>query len=492
MNKTAKNIAIYLTGTVVSAVLGLLNTMMLTRLLDESVYAMYGLLANFMTAATTFIAFGYDSAYSRFYYKHSFTQHRFIWYTLRTPMIIYAVFAVILLEPNQFLLTFVFGDRLNYATVALLLVYTFFAFVHRFTQLTARMEERALNYVGSNFIGKFGFVAIIVAVYLIASPVSFNWVVLSFLISGAVGTAMNLFIFTRLSRERNVVGESVTEKDLFSYGFPYMLNNVLILVVPLIEKIIIRESAGGGATGDRMLAVYTAAAVFQTVIMMISGTVINIWNPLVYKHFDDEKRFKPILHIFGLAATVVLVVGLAFCILLRPVLVLILDARYRADVSVIAPAILFGACFNVLNIIYSVGINIKKKTGYFIVSPLIQLVISVVLCFVLVPGMGLIGVAIASLASLVISKTYRILVGMHFYNTGVSEWKSVALCVIGVAASVFALFFNTWISNALVFAVLIGAVLVIVNKEIVSLVQSMKEILRGRGKKQEQEGELTE
>lgn len=484
MNKTARNTAIYLSGTIVSAAFGLLNTMLLTRVLDEAVYGMYGLLSTFMTAVTTFIAFGYDSAYSRFYYKHRYSQHRFIWYTLRTPMIVFAVFALILLEPNQFLLSTVFGGRLEFVTILLLLVYALFAFVHRFTQLTARMEERALNYVGSNFVGKFGFVAIVIAVYFISSrPVSFNWVVLSFLISGAVATAMNLFIFTRLSRERNVIGESVTEKDLFSYGFPYMLNNVLILVVPLIEKIIIRESAGGGESGERMLAVYTAAAVFQTVIMLISSTVINIWNPLVYKHFDDEKRFKPILHLFGLAATVVLVVGLAFCILLRPVLVLILDGRYRADVSVIAPAILFGACFNVLNIIYSVGINIKKKTGYFIVSPLIQLAISVTLCFVLVPKMGLVGVAIASLASLVISKTYRITVGMHFYNTGVSEWKTVVLCVLGVAASVFALFFNTWISNAVVFAVLIGAVLLIVNKEFVSLVQSMKEILRGRGKK---------
>lgn len=490
MNRTAKNSAIYLAGTIISSVLGVVNTMLLTRVLDVAVYGMYGLLTNFITAATTFIAFGYDSSYSRFYYKHSFTQHQFIWRALRTPLIVFGVFALLLLEPNQFLLTYVFGEQLDYMTVLLLLVYAFFAFVHRFTQLTVRMEERALNYVGSNFIGKFGFVAIVVAVYWIARPVSFNWVVLSFLISGVVATAMNAFIFTRLSHSPNMTGESVTEKDLFSYGFPYMINNVLILIVPLVEKIIIRESAGGGASGDRMLAVYTAAAVFQTVILMVTNTIINIWNPLVYKHFENEKKFKPILHLFGLSATIVLVVGLAFCILLRPVLVLILDGRYRADVSVIAPAVLFGACFNVLNIIYSVGINIKKKTGYFIVSPLIQLGISVVLCYLLVPHMGLVGVAIASLASLVVSKTYRIMVGMHFYNTGVSEWKAVALCAIGITASVIALFFNTWVSNALVFAVLIGAVLLIVNKEFVLLVRSMKDIVRG-SKKTKAEGEET-
>ncbi len=484
MNKTAKNTAIYFVGTVLSAVIGFLNTMLLTRVLDEKVYAQYGLLATFVTAATTFIAFGYDSAYSRFYYKHSFTPKGFIWKTLRTPMIVFVVFAVILVEPNQLLLNYVFEERFAWATILWLLIYVFFAFVHRFTQLTARMEERALNYVGSNFVGKFGYVALVLVIFLMMKEVSFDWVIISFLISSALAALMNVLVFTRLRNECNVSGESVTEKDLFSYGFPYMLNNVMILIVPLVEKLIIRDVAGW-----QVLSIYTAAAVFQTVIMIVSNTVINIWNPLVYKHYEKEDYFKPILHLFGLASTVVLVVGLAFCVLLRPVLVLVLDARYRADVSLIAPAILFGACFNVLNIIYSVGINIKKKTGYFIVSPLLQLGISVGLCYLLVPSMGLVGVAIATLASLVISKTYRIMVGMHLYNTGVSEWKSVILCIAGVAASVLALFFNTWFSNSLVCAALIVAVVLIVNKELVPMTRSLKNIFRSSGKKKVREGE---
>lgn len=475
MNRTVKNTAIYFAGTIISAVVGFLNTMLLTRVLDAKVYAMYGLLATFVTAATTFIAFGYDSAYSRFYYKHSFTPKRFIWKTLRTPVIVFGVFALVLIEPNQFLLAYVFGERLGLTTVVLLLVYILFAFLHRFTQLTARMEERALNYVGSNFVGKFGYVALVVVVFWTIHNVKFDWVVLSFLISSVLATLMNVLVFARMRNERNVSGEAVTERDLFSYGFPYMLNNVMILIVPLVEKLIIRDVAGW-----QVLGIYTAAAVFQTVVLLVTNTIINIWNPLVFKHCDNETYFKPVLHLFGQAATVILVIGLAFCILLRRWLVLVLDQSYRTDVSIIAPAILFGACFNILNIIYSVGINIKKKTGYFIVSPLLQLGISVGLCYLLVPTMGLTGVAIATLASLVISKTYRILVGMHFYNTGVSEWKTVVLCTLGVAASVFALFYTSLISDVLVFVVVIAATIAVVNKDLMMLVRSMKGIMRGK------------
>ena len=248
----------------------------------------------------------------------------------------------------------------------------------------------------------------------------------------------------------------------------------MILIVPLVEKLIIRDVAGW-----QVLSIYTAAAVFQTVVLIVTNTIINIWNPLVFKHCENEKFFKPILHLFGLASTVILLLGMALCILMRRWLVLILDQSYRADVSIIAPAILFGACFNVVNIIYSVGINIKKKTGYFIISPLLQLGISVGLCYSLVPALGLKGVAIATLASLVISKTYRILIGMRLYGTGVSEWKTVVLCVIGVAASVFALFSTSLVSDVLVFLGLVMAVVMIVNRDFVSLVRSLKAIMRG-------------
>ncbi len=485
MNRTAKNTAIYFCGTIAMAVVGFLNTMLLTRVLDTHVYAMYGLLTNFVTTATTLIAFGYDSAYSRFYYKHRLSQKQFIWSTLRTPMIVFAVFALIFLEPNHFLLNYIFETRFSWVTVLILLVYVFFAFLHRFTQLTARMEERALNYVISNFVSKFGYVALILVVFLVIRHVSFDWVIISFLVSSILATFLNVLVFTRLRNERNDGGESVTEKDLFSYGFPYMLNNVIVMVVPLIEKIIIRDLADW-----EVLGIFTAAAVFQTLILIITNTVINIWNPLVFKHFDNEKRFKPILHMFGIAATVVVIIGLAFCILLRRWLVLLLDSNYYS-VYIIAPSILFGACFNILNIIYSVGINIKKKTGYFIVSPLLQLGISVGLCYLLVPTMGLVGVAIATLASLVISKTYRIVIGMRLYNTGVSEWKTVVLCALGVAASVFTLFSTSFVSDLLVSAALIVVMLALINKDLVSSVRSMKELLHD-SKEKAQEGAITE
>ena len=88
MNKTVKNSAIYLFGTIVMSVLGFLNTILLTRILSQQTYAMYGLLATFSTAVITFIAFGFDSAYLRFFYDHGLSQKQYLLRCLKIPMVI--------------------------------------------------------------------------------------------------------------------------------------------------------------------------------------------------------------------------------------------------------------------------------------------------------------------------------------------------------------------------------------------------------------------
>ena len=47
-------------------VLGIVNSMLLTRLLPPVEYAVYGKLITFSSAAVTLISFGYDLAYTRF------------------------------------------------------------------------------------------------------------------------------------------------------------------------------------------------------------------------------------------------------------------------------------------------------------------------------------------------------------------------------------------------------------------------------------------
>lgn len=467
MNKTVKNSAVYMTGTIIMALLGFASTMILTRILSTRVYAMYGLLNTFSTAVIMFISFGYDSSYMRFYYNNGYSQKKFMMMSLKIPLVIFLIFSLVVLEPTHTLIKYIFEEDFSFLTAAILLIYIFFSFIHRFSQLTSRMEEYAGNYIISNIVAKSGFILLVFILFVLLKDVSFQLVLVSFAIGSFAAVLINTRVFLKVSDKVNISENRVTNKELLSYGFPFMINSVLVLVIPVIEKLIIRDLAGW-----EILGIYTAASIFQTVIMLVTNTLENIWNPIVYKNCEKPEVFKPIMHIFGFATVIILTVGLAACVLLRRWLVLLLGENYHS-VYIIAPAILYGACINVISIVYSVGINIKKKTVHFIVSPVIQGLVSFALCYLLIPSMGLIGVGIASLASIAASRLYRIVVGIRYYSTGASEWKSVLLCAIGTAVSVMSLYFTSLKFDIIACAVLIAAVAVIVNKDIFSLSRTM-------------------
>lgn len=483
MNKTAKNSVIYLGGTIIVSVLGFASTMLLTRILSNQVYAMYGLLSTFCTAVTMFISFGFDSSYMRFYYNHGYTQKAFMIKCLKVPIIIFIVFSLIVLEPSHKLINYLFESNLSAFALMILLGYTLFFFLHRFSQLTARMEERALNYVVSNIIAKSGFIVFILISYLIWKNISFEMVILSFALSSLIAVIINLSVFFKVankscSTQEANVNNSISDKELIRYGFPYMVNDVLVLVIPVIEKLIIRDLAGW-----EVLSIYTAAATFQTIASLVSNTVVNIWNPIVFKHCENEKHLKPILHDIGFSLTIIIALGTSFCILCRRWLILLLGDNYY-DAFIIAPAILFGALFNVSATIYGSGINIRKKTIHFIVSPFIQIVVSIILCYITVPALGLVGVGISTLISITLSRIYRIVVGMKLFDTGVKEGKVIAIYCFCFVTTLISLFFTSLVADVAVSISLFALTIAISLKDIQPLLKNIIVLIKGNKEKQ--------
>lgn len=472
MNKTAKNSMIYLSGTVITGILSFVSTMVLTRVFSEKVYAMYGLLTTFHTMFTMLVSFGYDSAYMRFYYKQPYTGKRYLAECLKIPMILFVAASLLLVAPGQPVIKFIFGEKLSGYVALLLIAYFFFSFISRFSLLTARMEERAGNFVLSNFVGKVGFLGILTIIFCIGGNVSFDWVVISHAIAAVLATLINLLVYKKIWNKVNEKPEPFSNVELLKYGFPIMINSAVALSTPLAEKLIIKSIAGW-----KILSVYTAASIFQTVVLLLVATITNIWTPLVFKLCEDEKKFKPILHSFGMVATILMALGTSMCILLRRWLVLFLDEKYFS-VHIIAPIMLLAACFNMLFVIYSVGINIKKKTWHLVMAPIFQLIISVVLCYLLIPKMGLVGVGLAVFASISVNRFYTIIVGLKLYGTGKPEIKMYVISILSAIAAILSLYYTSFVSDAVVSSALLIVSAIIINKEMISTVKDVLNMVK--------------
>lgn len=475
MNKTAKNSFVYLSGTIIMALLGFANTMLLTRVLSQKVYAMYGLLVSFNTTCTMLVSFGYDKAYMRFYYSSGYSKRRFLLKCIQIPAIVMAVLFIICVEPSQLLINYIFGEKLIFITILLVCCHIVVTVINKFTHLTARMEECAVNYVLSEAVGKSGFVVFVLVLIYFSRDVSFDQLIISFLIAGVLASLINLRILFRINDDP-AEGEQVSHKAMLYYGIPLMLNQVLLMVIPMAEKLMVREAAGW-----TVLSLYTSASFIQTVIMLISHTVTNIWSPLVFKLCDQENKLKPLIHSFGLACSFIIIACLFGCILLRRWIVLLLDSKYYM-VYTILPAVMYSAGISIVTLIYSCGIEIRKKTKVLILIPLLQGGLSIGLCLLLIPSLGLVGVAIATLVSTMISKGLRMFIGLKLYDSGRSEWKSAVLIALGGVVSVASLFFISLESDLLMAFGLMILVLIIANKEIIEIMKILKSIVSSRNK----------
>ncbi|HRX45370.1 MAG TPA: oligosaccharide flippase family protein, partial [Acholeplasmataceae bacterium] len=103
--------------------------------------------------------------------------------------------------------------------------------------------------------------------------------------------AINVLVVVKVKHEANPDGEKIESKEFLVFGLPFALSTTMFWVVPMLEKIVIRD-----LTDWNVLAIYTSAAIFVTAMSLIKVTTNSICIPYVYKNYADETRFKKIFH----------------------------------------------------------------------------------------------------------------------------------------------------------------------------------------------------
>ncbi len=463
--KQFKNVIYYFGGTLVSALLGMISTPLLTRILDKEVYAQYGMVITFTTALSTFLYLGQDEAFIRYFASRKEGYWKYLFRCMIYPLILCFVTCLLLLEPSRKIVTAVLGEGISTKACWVLCLYLFVLVVQRFLMVTARMEECAVNYSISNIATKGVFLVAIIVLYCLVSNISLDWTIVALACGVFVALLINICVVVRMQHSENPRGIDVSSKEMLKYGLPLALTISMGFSIPLVEKLVIRET-----TSWDVLAVYTAASIFITVMNMVKTTVSNIWTPYTYREYQNEKKFKDVFFNIGISMTFFVVCILAGTILTRRWLVLILDRDY-ANAMIIAPAIVCGSCFDVLSTVYSIGIYIKKKTINRILVPIVRILISLPILLIGLPVWGLQATGIAYLLSIAISRTIEIKMALHYYGTGRKNYKLFLLMTICIGASLMSLFFTSLFFDVAVSLGIMLVGIVMVKNELIQAVK---------------------
>lgn len=210
-------------------------------------------------------------------------------------------------------------------------------------------------------------------------------------------------------------------KEYFNYGVPTIPMSMASWVTTSSDRYVIAYFLGTTSVG-----VYSAAYGLGSIIFMFAGIVGFILAPALFKLYDEGRISEVKTHLsyslkYILALAIPFVFGAA--VLDKPVLRLFSTAEIAGEGYLVTPLIALGILFSCANSVICVILGLVKKMKLVAAIYIIAAVANLGLNILVVPYLGILGAAIATLISslLVLGlttyyafKEFKFDIGWHF------------------------------------------------------------------------------
>ena len=199
-------------------------------------------------------------------------------------------------------------------------------------------------------------------------------------------------------------------KKMLKFGLPYLPASMASMIVQVIDRPLVQAM-----TDTSTLGIYSANYKLG-IFMMLFVTMFNYaWQPFFLTSAKEENAkelFSKILTLFLLVASVIWILLTLFVDDFAHLQILhgrtIIGKEFLSGL-VIVPIVLLGYLFNGLYFNFQAGLYIEEKTKYFPVVTGLGAIVNVGVNLLLIPVLGIIGAALATLAA------YMAMAGSLFY-----------------------------------------------------------------------------
>ena len=196
---------------------------------------------------------------------------------------------------------------------------------------------------------------------------------------------------------------SATLKDMLKFSIPMIPTTIFWWVTNVSDRFMITYFVGDSVNG-----LYSAAYKIPTLLMVLSGIFINAWRNSAIDE-KDSKEYKSFYErVFDMFSGIIFIIAsgiIAFTFLLTYIM---FAPDFRSAwiyIPVLTCAMVF---FNFVSFLGSVYV-VSKKTVWSFITSLAGALLNVVLNFLLIPIIGAMGAALATLASFVIVFILRVI-----------------------------------------------------------------------------------
>ncbi len=490
----------YFYGNFIVLLLGFIQTPLVTRIMSTQEYGRTGMFEAAVSCIYIFAVLGLDQAYIRYYYRQGVDRRSLMVKCLLPPLFLVSLLVFLYYFMSTPANNWLFG-RTSADITFLVAGYTIVSVFERFLFLDVRMQQNGRLYSNINIAQKLINIILIFVFFNLFGD-DFRVVLYALTLSWA-STTMFLalrYLFIKggdgrpgkdalqdsavrkdalrdsavrkdaLQNDNSRKQCEIPEKELISYGLPFILILLMEWLLSSCDKIALKT-----LSDYHELGIYNAAMKIMVLLLTFKNTFLAYWSPVAMEKYESgdrdaagffRKAFDMVRFLCMQAA--------AGVIMLRNVVVLILGPDYRGADSII-PFLTLMPIFAIMFEITVQGMRFKKKNIFLNIASLAAIIVNICGNFLLVPVLGGTGAAVTTGVSYIMYFVVGSFFSERFYPVGYDWGRTFLDAVLIVIYAAFATFSRTEILSAAAGLVLILLIFLIERESLMKALEVLGE-----------------
>lgn len=288
-----------------------------------------------------------------------------------------------------------------------------------------------------------------------------------------------LSIKARLPRKYRPLGnDKMLRSAMIRYSIPLMPTTIMWWIINVSDTFMVRAIHGSSANG-----VYSFAYKFPNLAAIVVGIFLQAWHMSAITERNSRTISNFYSNVFSLMQTVMFIAVAGIMLILRPMIMPFFGSEGFEGAYFYVPlllgAVLFQCSSNFMGSIYEAS----NKTTHSFVSSAIGAVTNILLNLLLLNTIGVVGAAVATLASYIIVFAYRVIDTKKYLYMKINYKKTFVniLLLTAMGCCIMFMEYGLWqnVINCIIFIVVVAinfrsgieAVKLFVNKRRTSAAQ---------------------
>src|SRR3989339_1770548 len=427
IKQLTKDTAIYGVSTIVGRFLTFLLVPFYTNIFPPDEYGIVANLYIFIAILNIIYIFGMDAAYLKFASNKSIASEKDNFSTPYLAVMFVSLFLSLFIILIKGSIISLFEVPAGYAYLIYytsLILFIDALCVIPFIRL--RIERKAKKFA------TFKIINILTNVFFnILLVLYFKWGIEAVFISNLIASLLTLIIFTPeiIKNLKPVINISLLLR-LIKFGLPYLPAGLGSMLIQGIDRPILTNLTDLSTVG-----IYNANHKLGIFMMLFVNMFQYAWQPFFLQQAEEKdakKIFSKVLTYFTFAASIILIFVSLYIddiVKINFFGITLIGPAYWSGLLIV-PVVLLGYLFNGIYVVFTAGIYIKEKSIYVPIITGVGALVNVVVNLLLIPSLGIIGAALATLASYVVIAFGLYIVTQKFYKIEYENVRMITIFII--------------------------------------------------------------